>query len=1070
MHDSVGRTSNSSSSRQGARTDLAATFPACQGDLEHRESHQSCRCANAVNLTSSGAPSSTSLITAPRSRGLRLSQEGLDNPSSNNISFDQQSRDAVSQPNVNDEDSTLWQRQMTVPQRRICEPDRREADASTSKELAVDSGMLSSSTSSCAPNASDMESENSNVQACALHFDDASKEANQNPIVSFTSPASQGFSNFHQDDVSLEARTARMAEMRARAIAESRVKAIAEARSEADDSSATDRRRRHSAPDVTSIQVCSRSRVAFGRRLSSTEGAPRVSSENVDEPGTSLRTTPVQSLRQPSEFRDEQLEKAKRARARARAAENAFQDGVGRKSVPRLTHVTRAENASPDVQAEDAAGAAQVRTCEEFRSQAEIGVYAASCSPMTMRDASCPAQHNSQESTPARSSKSNCSTPANFEQSSKSSNYLDSACLEQRSDVEAGGVSRRQVHGQPHEDYENTYSKSEDTIQAYAKQGERTSREAEQANVSREEIAEEVPEQHDFHQIDAETDDIGLKLSRIDDNVSLRGQHLRESELKAPAIGFMEERPPTDEPLPIVSRTQGGQTEGKGHTSRAQRIFESPATKEESACKSAPWASAMRVQSITEEVPIEMKRTPNEEVKRDTDCCAERDRSQPAQKDARNEEPFRRKQASSCAQQNVRSPSGSDRVTTRGHESSKPEPTKAASLDQLSQRRATAHDQMPRAVIDERQETYNKGRTKIAADLHSPAPAKFGRSNLEVTSSSHSRVRNNACRQQSAVTRSTNAAALKLNGVPGYEWMGTRDKLGHEADGLHDAPWYPPGHVSDFFQDISPVEVQKQCQRRNVPSKNVGYQYRGAHLHDSKWGGTQSRSMRMPDDLRRHVGARSIIDIAYDNLGAVVKSRSKRHEVRVQGAFSVPAMEAKSKGAFNPRAPQPLALGAVVIELSPSCKTFHTLQELLSAQPPCAGAGVHHWQYDVLRVMQCHHHLIGDIPSSQVPPCLAFVCGDLAALGNFIRQGLRLNTKAPWGATSDGLLVSKELRPQPIWQEAALCADAPDSCLAAGVWRVVLAICWQDCLGPGHGFMLPSFVVDYSIEALGAQI
>ena len=125
----------------------------------------------------------------------------------------------------------------------------------------------------------------------------------------------------------------------------------------------------------------------------------------------------------------------------------------------------------------------------------------------------------------------------------------------------------------------------------------------------------------------------------------------------------------------------------------------------------------------------------------------------------------------------------------------------------------------------------------------------------------------------------------------------------------------------------------------------------------------------------------------------------------------------------------------------------------------------------MLRALQCHRHMSCQEARRVEVPSLAFVGGDLDSLSEFIRRGLRLTGKfPPDGPTADGLLVSNELLPNPIWRELARSVGSNGAALAVSVWRVALAICWPLQGGLEGAHLLPAFVVDYSIEAVGAQL
>ena len=52
-------------------------------------------------------------------------------------------------------------------------------------------------------------------------------------------------------------------------------------------------------------------------------------------------------------------------------------------------------------------------------------------------------------------------------------------------------------------------------------------------------------------------------------------------------------------------------------------------------------------------------------------------------------------------------------------------------------------------------------------------------------------------------------------------------------------------------------------------------------------------------------------------------------------------------------------------------------------------------------------------------------------------------------------------------------SSAPAVLPALRVWRVVLAVCWPEGeKGKGHAstHAVPAFVIDYAVEALGAQL
>ena len=218
-----------------------------------------------------------------------------------------------------------------------------------------------------------------------------------------------------------------------------------------------------------------------------------------------------------------------------------------------------------------------------------------------------------------------------------------------------------------------------------------------------------------------------------------------------------------------------------------------------------------------------------------------------------------------------------------------------------------------------------------------------------------------------------------------------------------------------------------------------------------------------------------------------------------------------------PPLPGRLALGASVVELAAPSAEFAMCARLLAGQPPFAtrrGIGL-----SILRVMQCRSHLHGldtisplvhtiespkahhKLPQSAVPgwsrgePSLAFVVGDLGALSNFVRSGLRLIGGSELPRRTNGLIVTQSLNERDCWGsktglvqgggEHATKSDASSPALA--VWRLVLAICWPDGAS-AHGQATasrlvepnsqsaaattasPAFIIDYAVESMEAQL
>jgi hypothetical protein len=142
--------------------------------------------------------------------------------------------------------------------------------------------------------------------------------------------------------------------------------------------------------------------------------------------------------------------------------------------------------------------------------------------------------------------------------------------------------------------------------------------------------------------------------------------------------------------------------------------------------------------------------------------------------------------------------------------------------------------------------------------------------------------------------------------------------------------------------------------------------------------------------------------------------------------------------------------------------------------------------------MQCQRHLdpmkwlsvfqpSESTHAAKVPSCsarLAFVCGDLSALSEFVRAGLRLAAAQSLPQRSQGLVITDRLQASDCWGDAsdteAAITSAPRArrlatCPALSVRRLVLAICCPGAARP-DARAAPAFIVDYVVEALDAQL
>ena len=150
-------------------------------------------------------------------------------------------------------------------------------------------------------------------------------------------------------------------------------------------------------------------------------------------------------------------------------------------------------------------------------------------------------------------------------------------------------------------------------------------------------------------------------------------------------------------------------------------------------------------------------------------------------------------------------------------------------------------------------------------------------------------------------------------------------------------------------------------------------------------------------------------------------------------------------------------------------------EELLSQQPPQAAkagggaASSQMWSYAVLRVLQLQRHvpppLLRQFASPPPHARLVFACGALAELNRFVRHGLRLpaqNGAPPHVLAVGGLTIADEL-------SLALAQTDPAEAPALLVSRVVLAVAMPSACGR-VATMIPSYVVDYALEAQGAQL
>ena len=183
-----------------------------------------------------------------------------------------------------------------------------------------------------------------------------------------------------------------------------------------------------------------------------------------------------------------------------------------------------------------------------------------------------------------------------------------------------------------------------------------------------------------------------------------------------------------------------------------------------------------------------------------------------------------------------------------------------------------------------------------------------------------------------------------------------------------------------------------------------------------------------------------------------------------------------------------LALGGLILNLPARSPGFQRCGALLRRQPPFRSGGL---QLSVLRVFQCARHLPS--PPADIAPLLrshrlAFVCGDLGALGTFVRAGLRLTgeggelhpaTLPPEVAAS--LVVTDTLGAAELWGGGV---DPAARGASLCVWRVVLAV-RRPVVGTGGGGgdqpapsspgdalrgATPCFIIDYAVEARAAQL
>jgi hypothetical protein len=197
-----------------------------------------------------------------------------------------------------------------------------------------------------------------------------------------------------------------------------------------------------------------------------------------------------------------------------------------------------------------------------------------------------------------------------------------------------------------------------------------------------------------------------------------------------------------------------------------------------------------------------------------------------------------------------------------------------------------------------------------------------------------------------------------------------------------------------------------------------------------------------------------------------------------------------------------LALGASVMQMPPGSRGFALCEQLLSQQPPqaarstpaaaaAAAAGVEgegapapaigggsgsaatptlSWSYRVLRVLQLQHHVPAELVPGPGAARLVFACGALHPLNRFVRHGLRLPVaqQAP-SLVLDGVTITDELTLELVQAHAA---SAPAGMTAGTpallVSRVVLAVLTPGAAGKAS--LLPSYVVDYALEALTAQL
>ena len=127
--------------------------------------------------------------------------------------------------------------------------------------------------------------------------------------------------------------------------------------------------------------------------------------------------------------------------------------------------------------------------------------------------------------------------------------------------------------------------------------------------------------------------------------------------------------------------------------------------------------------------------------------------------------------------------------------------------------------------------------------------------------------------------------------------------------------------------------------------------------------------------------------------------------------------------------------------------------------------------------------------SGDSSPWLAFVSGDLGELTGFVRHGLRL---ASFATGSAPLMIGERLgvsegwggssRVTPYALNSSVSCDAKETSEGSNqlpslrVWRVVLAICWQESKDMRSGSSqappssMPAFIIDYCIEKLSAQL